>query len=368
MMQRMEKSYKEFLCNISGPIGRVAKVFLKACSRLFGLGVYCKNTAYDSRIFKALRPQGVLICSIGNLQVGGSGKTPFTIMLGKYLQAKGFTVTVISRGYRAKRILERPLVVSNRQGPLVLPDESGDEPYLIAQRVPALQVIACKDRVLAAEQAAKEGAEIILLDDGFQHRRLGRDVDIVILDASLPSEGTHLLPRGLLREDYPSLKRAHLVVINRLQGEEQFNALVAVLKQYTNVPVIGVTLEVAQICTDRDTVISSLASQKVALFCGIANPTSFVHTLESTGAQIIAQDFYADHAELNAATIMRFAEKARLSGADYLVCTEKDAVKVRSFAHQLCLPLAWLKMDMHVQFANQAWTIWLDETFVRRKA
>jgi tetraacyldisaccharide 4'-kinase len=345
----------------SGWLGTCFKEgILRPLSWGYSTAVALRNIAFEQQWLKVHRPASPHIISIGNIAAGGSGKTPMAVMLAESLLPYG-RVALLSRGYRASLSARSPLLVSNGQGPRFSAQGCGDEPYLLAERLPGALVIIGRDRVAAAHYAARLGAKVIILDDGFQHRWLGRDSDVVVLDAQMPALLQGLLPRGLMREKLSALARARLVVVNHIDNDIHYAYLADEIKRYTDAPCVGTAMEVVQICGPRVTVDRSLCGVPVAIFCGIANPSSFERTVASLGADIVLQRHFGDHASFTASTLVDLAQQARARGAQWLMCTEKDAVKVRSLNLALPLPLVWVKMQLRIVAGQHYWDRWHED-------
>ncbi len=362
----LEKIHRTINSERSGFGGALVKAGLSLSSTLFGSAVNLRNLAYDWGILPTSSSPIPCTVSIGNIQVGGSGKTPFTLMLAQHFQ-KSFHTAILSRGYRSAISHKASLVINDSLGIRYSASFCGDEPYLLAQRMPDLPVIISQDRLKGAALAATQGIELLLLDDGFQHRRLARDFDIVLMDGSLPAESQQLLPRGLLREKPTALSRADLVVLTRSRNP---SSLIEQLSHYTKAPIICADLEIAEICGWHAKVRTSLDSQKVALFCGIANPSSFIHTVKGLGVNVVTQHIFADHTSYNLSRMSQIALEAKKKGAVCLLCTEKDSVKILPWANKLELPLVWPKMEMRITSGLNSWENWLNqvtETAKRRR-
>lgn len=251
-------------------------------SWLYACGVFCRNWLYDHKWLSISKVPSVVV-SVGNIVAGGTGKTPFVHMLAKRFAHR--KVAILSRGY------------------------GSDEPILLANRLPNVKVYVGKDRAALAKKAE---ADLLILDDGFQHRRLHRDFDIV-----LEGEKTHYLPWGFLRDSPKRLKSAN-----------------AVFK-------IGdLKLKVVRILDSKKQEIPSIRGWKVAIFCGIANPKRFKKTVEDLGAEIIAEKIFGDHEP---------ADLAKLPKASALICTEKDFVKLPPTD----LPIYYLEVEMEVVDRNK---------------
>jgi tetraacyldisaccharide 4'-kinase len=254
------------------------------------------------------------VVSIGNLTVGGSGKTPLILALAERLSKK-YRVAVVSRGY--KGTLRVPTLICDGAGPLAAPEKCGDEPYLIATQLPHLRIAVGRDRVAAARLV--EDADLILLDDGMQHRRLHRDADLVLVS---PRDLTdHLFPRGRLREPISALKRAQLAICTEGMVKE--------------IPALSAEI------VPRDP--PDLEGKRVALYCGIARPERFRNMVKSLGGNITSELFLGDHQPITESQLRSLAKDA-----DLILCTEKDWVK----RPQIELPIPHLPLPVELQFSH----------------
>lgn len=319
-----------------------------------------RNWLYDQGWMKHYVPPVPLVVSVGNIVAGGSGKTPVTLLLADAFYVK-FSIAILSRGYRSRvEKLDQPVVLCEGRGPLYSASYCGDEPYLFAQRLPKACVIVGRDRQKASYLAAKTGVQMILLDDGMQHRSLARDFDIVVIDANDPFGQDYFLPRGFLRESKTSLSRAHLIVINHISDKEHFEAIKKQVTPYTNAPMIGTCWQFNHMYDLQGEVCSPVPGEKVGMFCGIAYPERFKKTLEDIGFDVVAEYKLADHAEIREKDLERFAKVCQKKEAQWLICTEKDRVKLKD---HLCMPLpiAWIKMDLKVTEGQNEWQTFLSK-------
>lgn len=358
----MEQCFRRFLRSQEGFCTKAAKASLEILSKGFQGIVHLRNKAYDKGIFRSDRPHNTFIISIGNIQAGGAGKTPFTILLAKSLLPT--KTAILTRGYKAKKCNKHSFIVEEQDK--VNARLVGDEPALLAQSLSESMIIIGKNRLESAKLAASHHIPVMILDDGFQHRALQRDVDIVLIDASLHQEEMHLFPRGLLRELPSALSRAHLVVINRSKDLQQYQTLKHQYSSVTQAPIIGVELKLTRILGDCATLGKSLSFRKGALFCGIANPQSFVDVVQKLDVNIVAQYISSDHSQYTWKCLYEAASDAKMKGAEFLICTEKDAVKVSQWASQLPLPVVWTQMDMQVIHDNDIWEHWIKD--LKKKA
>ena len=330
------------------------RVILCLLSWPYALLTIVRNWVFDQGYLRRYYPSVPVVISIGNIVVGGTGKTPVTLMVAKEFYPD-YLIAILSRGYRSKsEKLSDPVVLSCGNGPVQSPFFCGDEPFLLAQNLPKAMVIVGRDRHKSSIIAAREGAQILLLDDGMQHRRLARDFDIVVMDSyDLFGQG-HFLPRGLLRESVSSLGRAHLVILNHIDSHETFIKLRENVAKYTQASVVGTRMEVAGINSFNGEVIDSLEGKKVGIFCGIAHPDYFRETVRQQGAVIVNAAFSGDHREFGSATLRVFAQQCKDLGAELLVCTEKDKVKIAD-DRSLALPIVWLQMKLNVVEGADEW-------------
>lgn len=294
-------------------------------SSVFGGAVRMRNALYDRAVLPARRLQRPVV-SIGNLSVGGSGKTPFTILLGELLKQRGIRFDILSRGYgrgsSGVRVVD----------PGGLPQEFGDEPLLMARKL-QVPVVVGEDRHAAGVEAEHRfPSQLHLLDDGFQHRALQRDFDIVLVTPDDARD--RLLPAGRLREPLDSLARADVVVLTSGASVEGF-------------PQAGRTWRVR-----RGIVAKDLPPRPVA-FCGIARPQSFFRQLKTAGIEPAAEVGYRDHYQYSEGDILNLVEIADRAQAGGFVTTEKDAVNLGPLFSAL-KPLAVVPVRMELQDAEAA--------------
>ena len=295
-------------------------------SAIYGGVVGARNALYDRAILPARRLEGAVI-SVGNLSAGGSGKTPFVMLLGELLQARGIKFDVLSRGYGRK---SRGVLLVDPGG---LPDQYGDEPLLIARRL-QVPVIVGEDRHEAGRFAeSKFGAQLHLLDDGFQHRALHRDFDIVLVAPQDADD--QLLPAGRLREPLRSLRRADVVVLTSGASAESF------------------PLEGKLVWRVRRGITPINVPPRPVAFCGIARPQNFVLQLRAANIEPAAEAFYRDHHAYGDKDIRELLELKQKADAGGFVTTEKDAVNLGSYLSAL-EPLSVVPVRMELVDAANA--------------
>lgn len=297
-------------------------------SFIYRVGINFRNYVYDTGIRHAFRMPCPVI-SVGNIMVGGTGKTPMVIMLARMLEEHGWKPAVLSRGYGGKR-KGRAAVVSDGHEILMGPREGGDEPVLIGRSLPGVPVIVARDRSHAGRLAVDRfQADVLILDDGFQHRRLARDMDIVLLDAGRPFGNGFLLPRGGLRELPTALRRADVVVMTSTEEEAA--------PPPDGIPPIPVfrarrrPVALVKGPANETRLLADLAGEKVCAFTGIARPESFRRILEPLCGGIASFLPFPDHHVYTARDVEDIRQARRDSGARILLTTEKDGIKLARF-------------------------------------
>lgn len=329
---------------------------LQMLSWPYRLGVGIKNWGYNSGWLKQYHPPVPVVISVGNIVAGGTGKTPTTLMIAKAFYAET-QIGILTRGYRS--LAEKsysPITLCSGQGPLHSAAYCGDEPFLLADNLPKSYVIVGKDRRKGARLAAAAGVRMIILDDGMQHRQIGRDFEIVSMDADDPFGQGYFLPRGLLRDSEASLARADLVMVNYLTSSHSFEQIQAKVQKYTKVPIVGTSLSMEGLYDLQGKSIPPSQYKRAAIFCGIANPERFKQTISATIGTIVYCRFYPDHHLFNPEQIIALCHEAKEKGADLLVCTEKDKVKLKELSSLLTpIPLVWMKMGMQITHGQKHW-------------
>ncbi|MEQ1758172.1 MAG: tetraacyldisaccharide 4'-kinase [Vicinamibacterales bacterium] len=263
------------------------------------------------------------VVSVGNLVVGGSGKTPTVIAIARILQDLGERPAILSRGYGRQARPRRPLVVvSDGSGPLVPVAESGDEPQMLARALPGVSVVVCADRYIAGRWAATHlGATVHLLDDGFQHVRLSRDVDLLLLSVADLDE--QVLPAGRLREPVTAAAAADAVLAT---GSAADRSRIATSVEKTMFELVPVTSALRRVHPFGEAV--SPAGDGVVAVAAIARPERFFASLEASGVALLARLTYRDHHWFSERDIRTIEETARAHGTSLVVTTEKDAVRL----------------------------------------
>jgi tetraacyldisaccharide 4'-kinase len=277
------------------------------------------------------------VISIGNLTLGGTGKTPLTMWVARWYQQQGWRVAVLSRGYQA-RTTAAFQVVSTGDGPLLDWRTAGDEPYLLACSLPGIAVLSGKDRYLSGRYACDYlSAQVVILDDGFQYYALQRDLDVVLLDAGNPFGSGALLPRGMLREPVHALRRADAVMLSRTEmARSTWLTLCQQLRRWQvchhlyalTTVAEALTAALSQSETRAPASPAWLQQRRVVAFAGIGHPQAFVATLRQLGSDVAAMLIFPDHYPYTADDWRTIVNIACQRQACCLVTTEKDAVRL----------------------------------------
>jgi tetraacyldisaccharide 4'-kinase len=300
----------------------------------YGVGAFSRLMAYNTGLLRRSR-LAVPVISVGNITVGGTGKTPVTIDLARRLHIAGHKVGILSRGYKRKSN-EKRIIVSNGENLLTSSFECGDEPYMMAQALPRCVVIAGANRAENAQIAMnKFGCTALILDDGFQHFGIMRGEDVALIDYNDELENDHLLPAGRLREPLAGLVRANWVVVTKVPeqtDQEKLDRIRAMIgKQAPDAQITSCRIKPAAVQaygSDVQMPADTLEGAKVFAFCGIARPEPFFASLRALGADIVGQSVFGDHHWFTPREIDDLRNAMEERDAEMLITTEKDAVRV----------------------------------------
>jgi tetraacyldisaccharide 4'-kinase len=305
------------------------------------LSLYRRGTFHSTRLD---RP----VISVGNITAGGTGKTPLVEWVSRVLAAAGKKVCILTRGY-GRDNPDRMIVVSDGQTVFSNPSEAGDEPFLLATNLLGqAAVISSADRVAAGNEAIKHlNSDCFVLDDGFQHLRLERDLNLLTIDATNPWGSGHLLPYGRLREPLSGLSRADCIVITRTDQVKNLDALHGEIRTFApGVPIFRSRMNISQIVSLDGS--AEALIPPVAAFCAIGNPRSF---FDAVTHEVVLQKAFTDHHRYSQSDIDSLIDAARRAGANSLITTEKDAVKLRSLSFQL--PCYVQKIEPSIENADE---------------
>jgi tetraacyldisaccharide 4'-kinase len=321
-----------------GLLPSVARLGLGGVAGLYRLGVSSRNLAFD-RGWKDSHQANVPVVSVGNLTLGGTGKTPMVEWIARWYRARGRRVAILSRGYGDAKGMN-------------------DEGRVLEENLPDVPHLQGADRVALARVAVEElESEVLVLDDGFQHRRLARDLDIVLLDALEPFGLGRIFPRGLLREPVGSLKRAGVVVLSRadLVDEASRRAIRAEAERRAGSLRWVLARHAPLDLTDsqgQSSSLSELQNRKVAAFCGIGNPLGFRRTLEGLGLELVGFRAFPDHHPYTAEDVADLSGWLRGLGAELALTTQKDSVKLRTSSLGP-VPLRALRIGLEVMDGSE---------------
>ncbi|MBN1360825.1 MAG: tetraacyldisaccharide 4'-kinase [Sedimentisphaerales bacterium] len=365
---------------------RVARCPLAVAAVGYRLVVGVRNTLYDWRLLRVHRAGAPVLC-VGNLTTGGTGKTPLVIWLARRLTQKGLRVAVLTRGYKSRRTEDggrRVCTAHQKKVGIAHPtngknagaEDGGqktkdgalsDEPAELVSACPGLPVVVNPDRVAGAAEAIREHqAQVLLMDDGFQHRRLGRDLDIVAIDATVPLGYGRLLPAGLLREPVTGLRRAGAVVLTRcdLVSEYALAEIEArILQIHPDLPIarsrhVPVALHHANGSRHG---LDELRGKRVFAFCGLGNPTSFLRTVEACGGKLVGSRTFNDHHAYTDRDLADVHSQARSLNAEFVVTSQKDWTKIARLTVPDAPPLlAYLVVELRFTAGGDSVTALID--------
>lgn len=355
----------------------VLRVFLWALSLVFHVLVQLRLWLYKVGIFRP-HALGCQVISIGNLTVGGTGKTPIVEVFARTLQQSGRKVAILSRGYRKEEdpLLKRlwrvltfdvqetpPRVVSDGKHLLLDAALSGDEPFMLAQNLPEVAVIVDANRVKAGQYAIKKlGCDTLILDDGFQYLHLKHRLDIVLVDRTNPFGNRRLLPRGILREPISNIHRAGFIFITKSNGDGA-QELKQLLRRYNPHAEISECRHSAKylqdIYTKERISLDYLKGLPVAAVSGIASPKGFEDELIRLGARVLYHKRYADHHRYTQLEIIDVINKGLQRGAKIVVTTEKDAVRFPMLERR-DLPLYFLRVEIEMLSGADEFRAWIN--------
>jgi len=306
----------------------------------FGAAVRLRARAYTSGILKQRRLDGIVI-SVGNLTVGGTGKTPMVLWIAERLIARGEQTGILTRGYRGQRSDSA---------------RTSDEAQLLQARLGnRVSMGVGRDRWARGRELSRRGVQWFILDDGFQHLQLARDVDLVLIDATSPFGGGHLLPAGRLREPKSALARADIIVITR-SGHAP--AVETVIRRTSASPIFYAHMRLDSVHawsgTHPGLEDSGARARRFFLFCGIGNPSALLVDLRSAGFDVVGHKFFRDHHRYDEQNVRSIETAARKVGADRLLCTEKDLFNLAG-SKGPSIPICYCRGLLEVERGDELW-------------
>jgi tetraacyldisaccharide 4'-kinase len=315
-----------------------------------------RDLAYRVKLLRTGRLPCAVI-SVGNLTLGGSGKTPTVELAVRTLLELGAVPAVVSRGYgRRTRGVH---VVADREGVRADARAAGDEPLLLAERLPGVVVVVGENRYEAGRVAVeRHGATALVLDDGFQHRTLAKDLEIVVVQGRAPWGNARVFPRGMLREPLAGLARAHVVVVTNPAGAEPVQAVTATVRRFNrSAAVLAASYryqDAIEAQTGRRVPVAELAGRRLLAFAGLGSPQGFADTLDGAGIRRVALAEFPDHHWFTPSDLHELARDARAAGAQGLITTEKDWVRLRDLPPPP-LPLWVLPVRLVLESGQDVW-------------
>lgn len=360
-----QQTYRKIISGQSTGIGATALRFLLVIAAIgYSLTVRLRNMLYSKGLLKVHKVDATVLC-VGNITVGGTGKTPLVVWLcnlitqNSKLKTQNCKCAILTRGYKARAQQSK---------------DFKDEISILKESCPEAKVIVNPDRVAGAVEAVdKYTANVLIMDDGFQHRRLARNLDILAIDATQPFGYNKMLPAGLLREPVASLKRAGAAVITRCDQitEAELDELERKLQATNPEMVIARSIHApvnAKLIDDKEIGIEHLKDKKVFAFCGIGNPDAFLNTVKNLGAKVVGSKIYDDHYHYTDACLTEISEQAEELGADLILTTQKDWTKIiPNFESQISdfkspLPFAYLAIEIQFLTGEDKLTALIQDT------
>ena len=375
-MSRSLENLEQFAIDVilerrGGPRAALLRSLLYALSLIYERIVQLRLWLYRKRVFRE-RALGCLVISIGNLTVGGTGKTPIVEKFARALQGGGRRVAILSRGYKSvprptkRGVLARlrntnadpPRIVSDGQSLLLDSLTAGDEPYMLAQNLKNVVVLVDKDRVKSGLFAIERmNVDTLLLDDGLQYLHLKHRLDIVLIDRQAPFGNEFLLPRGTLREPPRNLRRASYVFITKSTGESN-DQLIKRIRRYNRTAEIiecaHQALHLQNVTTGEIVSLDKLSGAFIGSICGIAAPDSFEGGLKDLGARIEIAKRYIDHHRYTEAELRSFISRCIRRDLEMIVTTEKDAVRFPLLG-KTEVPIFFLRVEIEILSGHETW-------------
>jgi tetraacyldisaccharide 4'-kinase len=373
-MRRLLNTLEQFAIDVilerrAGKRAGILRVLLRAISLL-----YCRIVAGRLFLFKnhLLRKHqlGCPVISIGNLTVGGTGKTPVVEKLARDLTERGRRVAILSRGYKSVRRRQSgkqvsPVRVVSEGGALLLDSKTaGDEPFMLANNLRGVAVVVEKDRVSCGRHAISTfGSDLLILDDGLQYLRLHRRFDLVLIDREAPFGNEYLLPRGTLREPPEHLRRATHILITKCDGSDLSDLYQRIRTYNRTAPILECQhrpLELQNFATGEILPLEKLQGLRAAALSAIASPESFEQGLRRLGVQLELTQSFADHHRYSQREVERFIKRCERRDLSCILTTEKDAVRMPRLMKQT-LPIYYLRIKIEILKGQEHWELLLNQ-------
>jgi len=357
-----QEFYRKLISGRSNGFGGIFLRFLLCFSAVgYSLIIRLRNFLYSKGWLKAHKVNAIVF-SVGNITTGGTGKTPLVIWLYNLLHQRNIRYAILTRGYKTGN--QKRATSNQRRGTRT------DEPAIFAESCADDRVIINPDRVAGAfEAVSKFGAKVLIMDDGFQHRRLARDLDIVTIDATLPFGYGKLLPAGLLREPITALKRAHAAIITRCNQttEAKLAELEQKLQQINGNMIVARSIHTpicAKSAESQEISVEELKGKRIFAFCGIGNPQAFLSTIKATGAELVGSKIYDDHYHYTPDDLSEIYDQAKVLKADLILTTQKDwsstQYAIRNTQYEI--PFAYLEIELKFTSGEDKLTALIENT------
>lgn len=363
---RKREALQEYLYDVVHEKNQgIGPCLIRLCLQGLSL-IYCSAVSISLSLYHlGLLRKEYLPCkviSLGNITVGGTGKTPTAQALAAAIRDAGYKVAILNRGYRAKS-KETVGVVSDGKKIHMTAEEAGDEAYLLAKNLPGVPVLIGKHRAVSGRYAAEKfSVDVVILDDGYQHWQLHRDIDIVLLDVTNSFGNNYLLPRGTLREPLKNLQRAHAFLLTKVDQADydakeklkeflhKINSRAVIAESVHNPRYLYRLEQWFNRGTENLQSVPDITDRQLLTFCGIGNPQSFENTLNSMGAVCTSSIRYPDHHQYTLEDMHYIMQQALTHQVDYIVTTEKDAVKIPpGFIRDVDWPVPMLILGIEVK-------------------
>ena len=355
----------------------ILRWILLGLSQIYRLIVQTRLALYRNRYFRS-RTVGCLVISVGNLTVGGTGKTPVVEMLARALQAGGRKVAILSRGYKSvprpfllrlwdkfskKKAVFQPRVVSDGQALLLDSRMAGDEPFMLANNLRGVVVLVDRDRVKSGLYAVEHfGADTLLLDDGYQYVRMRHGIEIALVDSLAPFGNEYMLPRGTLREPPKNLRRATHIFLTKCSKPNNTEIISRIRKYNRTADIIECAhrpKHLRNIVTGETLPLEALQGMEVGSICGIAMPESFEKGLKLLGASIAISKTYTDHHRYNTREVENFIRQCAHRDLAAIITTEKDAVRIPRIVDPE-VPIYYLRVEIEILAGQESWERFVD--------
>jgi tetraacyldisaccharide 4'-kinase len=355
----------------------VLRWILHGLAAIYRIIVQVRLALYRNRYFRP-RSLGCVVISVGNLTVGGTGKTPVVEMLARALQAGGRRVAILSRGYKSvprplllriwdaifqKKAVFAPRVVSDGNSLLLDSRTSGDEPFMLANNLRGVVVLVDPDRVTSGQYAIDSfGADTLLLDDGLQYVRMRHGIEIVLIDSQALFGNDYLLPRGTLREPPENLRRATHIFLTKCIDRDNGASIARIRKYNRTADIIECAhrpRHLRNLVTGEIKSLEFLRDLEIGSICGIAVPESFQNALNDLGAKVSVSKFYIDHHRYSVREIENFIRRCGRRGLTAIITTEKDAVRIPRILDPE-VPIYYLRVEIEILGGQETWGRFVD--------